>query len=77
MPLYEYTCRDCNAAIELLIRGAEKPVCSQCGSESLEKMLSVPAAHTAGGSSLPVAGGEPWAGCGRPQCGQGRCAGGM
>src|SRR5438874_1587659 len=72
MPLYEYECRSCGGQMEVLIRGSEKPVCPSCGSERLEKQLSVPAAHTASGQSLPMAG--PPGPCGRPECGQGRCA---
>lgn len=72
MPLYEYDCRDCGAAAELLIRGAERPECPHCGGRRLEKRLSVPSAHVGGGRELPVADGET---CGRPQCGLGGCQG--
>jgi putative FmdB family regulatory protein len=72
MPLYEYTCRDCDGQFELLIRGSEKPHCPECESERLEKLLSVPAAHT-GGQQLPICRPMPSAGCGLPQCGQGGC----
>lgn len=75
MPLFEYHCQTCEHEAEILVRGQEKPACPACGSDQLEKLLSVPAAHTTGsksaGSSLPMMGG----GCGLPQCGQGRCAG--
>lgn len=73
MPLYEYTCEKCHSDFELLIRGEEKPVCPDCGSNRLEKHFSVPAAHTRGASSLPVCEPTPSAGCGRPQCGMGGC----
>lgn len=74
MPIYEYECLDCRAAVELLIRGAERPKCPECGSSRLEKRLSVPAAHVGGSSrDLPLA---PAPGtCGRPQCGAGGCQG--
>jgi putative FmdB family regulatory protein len=78
MPIYEYNCEACESQVELLIRGSETPVCPECGSKRLEKLLSVPAAHTGGSkSSLPIcetprAGG----GCGLPQCGSGMCMGG-
>jgi len=76
MPIYEYTCPGCEHDFELLVRGQEKPECPDCGSSKLEKRLSVPAAHTAGSSSLPI--GTPplhGGGCGLPQCGQGGCMG--
>ena len=72
MPLYEYACQKCRSEFEFLIRGSETPECPECGSQRLEKQLSVPAAHTAGGDPLPVCNG-PQAGCGMPQCGMGGC----
>ncbi|MCH5377391.1 MAG: DUF1178 family protein [Planctomycetes bacterium] len=59
---------------ELLVRGEERPECPQCGSHQLDKQLSVPAAHTTGGHSLPVCDGSMSPTCGMPQCGGGRCA---
>jgi putative FmdB family regulatory protein len=75
MPLYEYTCHGCKRQVELLIRGQEQPICPECGSQRLEKELSVVAAHVGGhASELPIcdtprSGG----GCGLPQCGSGMC----
>ena len=51
MPLYEYICRNCGAELELLLRGQERPSCQACGSDNLEKLLSVTSAHSAGGRS--------------------------
>jgi putative FmdB family regulatory protein len=73
MPLYEYQCTDCGAAFELLVRSSDKPACPNCGSERLDKQLSVPAAPVAGGSGLPMAD-RSWGGCGKPGCGPGGCA---
>jgi putative FmdB family regulatory protein len=73
MPLYEYSCRDCSAEFELLIRASEKPSCPECASERLEKLLSAPAAHTGGSRDLPMCQPMPGDGCGLPQCGQGGC----
>lgn len=76
MPIYEYTCKQCADAFELLIRGNEAPACPACGSQSLEKQLSVPAAHLASSSELPICQRPmPSGGCGLPQCGGGTCAG--
>jgi len=74
MPLYEYTCEKCQSDFETLVRGSEKPACPDCGSVKLTKRFSVPAAHVAGSSSLPV---MPRGGnCGLPQCGMGGCQSG-
>jgi len=76
MPIYEYTCQGCQRDFELLIRGQERPECPECGGLKLEKRLSVPAAHTATASNLPVcAPPSPGGGCGLPQCGGGGCMG--
>ena len=75
MPIYEYSCEACSRRFELLIRGEETPTCPDCGASQLEKLLSVPAAHTAGGSDLPICDGPPrggpcgMGGCGLPECG--------
>ena len=76
MPIYEYTCDDCDADFETLVRGDEQPECPTCGGTRLDKQLSVPAAHGAGASQLPICP-KPAAaaagGCGSSQCGAGRC----
>jgi putative FmdB family regulatory protein len=78
MPLYEYTCAKCRDDFELLVRGGETPVCPRCGSERLERLLSVPAAHTSSSSGgLPICESPrpSSGGCGAPWCGQGGCGG--
>jgi putative FmdB family regulatory protein len=82
MPLYEYRCEHCDLTFEALIRSAtDQPHCPECRSIEVDKQLSVPAmAQTAGGRTggLPISaanGDSPSFGCGRPQCGSGRCAG--
>lgn len=45
MPIYEYRCQSCGQVSEVLIRGFEsikKPTCSNCGSDDMQKLLSVP-----------------------------------
>ena len=74
MPIYEYTCRYCGSQFELLIRGGEVPACPNCAGSDVVKELSVPAAHVAGDSTLPVCQTPVNGGCGLPQCGSGRCA---
>jgi putative FmdB family regulatory protein len=76
MPIYEYSCDACNNEFELLVRGNERPACPECGSVKLEKLLSVPAAHTTG-KSLPICDTPSSGTCGLPQCGMGGCQGGF
>ncbi len=71
MPIYEYHCPRCQNEFELLLRGQQQPACPQCGNEQLQRLPSVPAAHTR--SSLPICPPPSTGGCGLPQCGQGRC----
>lgn len=75
MPLYEYHCGQCGADFEFLVRNGERPACPSCGGGRLEKQFSVPAAPITGGTKLSISD-PPMGGCGRPECGQGRCAGG-
>jgi putative FmdB family regulatory protein len=76
MPLYEYNCPKCDSEFELLIRSSrDTPACPTCGTKKIEKRLSVPAAHSANNSSLPVCEAPPGGGCGLPQCGSGGCMG--
>ncbi|MFV2067539.1 MAG: zinc ribbon domain-containing protein [Pirellulales bacterium] len=74
MPIYEYTCQKCESPFELLVRSDDVPQCPQCQSRQLEKMLSLPAAHSVSSSSLPVCDGPAsgrcgMGGCGLPECG--------
>src|SRR5579859_3040912 len=56
MPLFEFRCSACARDFELLIRSGDRAKCPECGTESVEKLLSEAAAPVAAGSrSLPVA----------------------
>lgn len=78
MPLYEYACPKCEHEFELLIRANEPAACPTCGSNQVQKLLSVPATPSAAARELPVcAPPSTSGGCGLPQCGGGFCAGGM
>jgi len=48
MPIFEYSCRECGDAFELLIRGDERAVCPSCESQKVEKQFSLPALSTSG-----------------------------
>ena len=47
MPLYEYACKSCASQFEVLVRASETPECPSCHGTTLERRLSVFAAHTA------------------------------
>jgi len=42
MPIYEYHCRECDTNFEVLVRGDRSVVCPNCGSASLDKLISAP-----------------------------------
>ena len=60
MPLYEYACKACANHFEALVRSSESPSCPACHSTTIERKLSVFAAHT---NSAPARLSPP-AGCG-------------
>lgn len=64
MPLFEYECTGCGHKFEVLIRGSEKAHCPKCGSERIEKCLSVFAVSTRSAAPAPseACGGCPHAG---------------
>ena len=70
MPIYEFTCGDCSSDFETLVRSSDwegEVECPSCGSEKLEKQLSVFAATSADSSSagdMPPCSGMP-SNCGR------------
>ena len=68
MPIYEYTCRECDGKFEQLVRsmsGGEKIKCPKCGSTKTARALSVFAV----GADQPKSSGSSDA----PMCG--RCGG--
>ena len=54
MPIYEYRCKSCGERVEILIRSGSNgsPICPNCGSALLEKLLSVP--HVMTGQRRPA-----------------------
>ena len=70
MPIFEYACRACGQEFETLVRPAEVPSCSSCGSAELDKKLSMfAAAKGEAEPQLSAACGT----CGHPR-GPGACA---
>ncbi len=47
MPIFDFKCSACGHPFEALVRGGQRPSCSACGSESLEKLLSLSAVKSA------------------------------
>lgn len=74
MPIYEYRCRECGAAFEVLVRGGERASCPACSSAALTQELSVFAALTSSQPATAPCGMDARAveqsGCGR--CGDPR-----
>ena len=48
MPIWEYSCQACGHQFELLVRGTTTPACKACGSETLTRLVSIPAVKSSG-----------------------------
>ena len=67
MPLYEYTCRDCDESFEALVFGREEVECPKCQGRKLEKLFSVPGLPQVQNGGSPC--GDPsLPPCGAPGC---------
>jgi putative FmdB family regulatory protein len=51
MPIFEYSCRECDHKFEALVIDKTKPACPKCQSKSLAQQLSVFAVSTKTSSS--------------------------
>jgi len=72
MPIYEYRCADCGQTFETLVRGDRTVRCPDCGSATLEKLLT--AATTLSGRTTRSPGTTC---CGRSErCDTPPCSGG-
>ena len=74
MPIYEYTCKSCDAKFEQLVRtmsGEAKFKCPKCGSEQTARGLSVFAVSSAGPKSSGASDAPTCGRCGGPP---GSCA---
>ncbi len=40
MPLFAYSCQNCNAEFELLVRASDVAGCPSCGSEKLQRQIT-------------------------------------
>ena len=78
MPIYEYTCLECDGSFEVMHRspGGEKVVCPECGSAKIRKNFSYFAARV--GSSVDIgacSGGRCGTGNSGSACPSGGCCG--
>ena len=58
MPLYEYICRDCGKAFEVLQRmgeGGDRLRCPRCGAVGADRQLSTFAGHASHGGGAATA----------------------
>jgi putative FmdB family regulatory protein len=46
MPIYEFCCNQCGTAFEELVRNGVKPVCPECRSGDVCRLLSTFAVHS-------------------------------
>ena len=50
MPMYEFACRACGRQFEAFVTASRTPVCPDCASTELDKLVSSFATASAGGS---------------------------
>jgi putative FmdB family regulatory protein len=71
MPIYEYQCETCGKKFELLIRGADRPVCPACAGETVRRLMSCCGFVSKGGGGETVrasAGTSSCTGCSASSC---------
>jgi len=67
MPIYEFACKKCEHCFEeLVLSRSEKVACPACGSERVERAMSV-FSHSSGGSFRSSAG-DGCASCHKSSC---------
>ncbi len=72
MPIFEYTCEECNHRFELLVHGSTVPSCPSCQTTKLKKEFS-PFGVGAPEGWAPSEGSGPCGTCGDPR-GPGACS---
>ena len=73
MPIFEYECKNCRSAFELLVRSETKIACPSCESERVVKKLSLFAAHMKRSPEAMPACHTGGHGCDMGKCGSGFC----
>jgi putative FmdB family regulatory protein len=54
MPIFDYSCKGCGHRFDALVLRNEVASCKKCGSQDLEKNLTLPAVKTEGTHSLAM-----------------------
>ncbi len=54
MPMFDFSCQGCEHSFELLVRKGDTICCPACGSETVEKLLSLPALKTSSTRGLAM-----------------------
>ena len=73
MPIYEYECKECRGAFEVLVRSDTRVACPSCDSQKVVKKLSMFAAHTKHAADTVPACHTGECGCNLGKCGSGYC----
>ncbi|NOY70187.1 MAG: zinc ribbon domain-containing protein [Deltaproteobacteria bacterium] len=71
MPIYEYYCKSCEKKFEMLILGTEKPVCPECNTPEVKRLMSACGflSRGAGGETVSSsAGASSCGGCASSSC---------
>jgi putative FmdB family regulatory protein len=68
MPLYDYSCQQCEGVFEALVMNGEAVECPTCHGREVKRLLSVPARPRAQDTSLPMRRAAKL-----PPCGPGCC----
>lgn len=69
MPMYEYTCHDCDHNFETLVFSeGEKVECPECHGSHLERLISLPGLAQVKGPSFGPCGDPSLPPCGAPGC---------
>jgi putative FmdB family regulatory protein len=65
MPIYDYRCTSCGTQFEQLVRADQEVGCPRCSGRDLERLISLPARHSAGGRQQDYSrlGPPPGGGC--------------
>ncbi len=55
MPIFDYICKECDNEFEALVRGSVPAKCPKCGSENLDRQLSMPNMKTESTKAMSMA----------------------
>jgi len=68
MPIYEFSCTQCGAVFEELVRNGAKPVCPECSSGDVRRLLSRFAVHSSSPGLGGTGGGKSCSTCSSSSC---------